>query len=83
MADTAPIEETFGLIAVDEFGGKVRLYTEAELLELARAEASYCRANGKGDEYIEANIRSWWGPAALRLYLRAGTRPHKKTPGPG
>ena len=44
-----------------QFGGKVRLYTEAELIELARAEASYCRANGKGDEYIEANIRSWWG----------------------
>ena len=72
MADTAPIEETFGLIAVDEFGGKVRLYTEAEML--AHAEASYCRANGKGDEHIEANIRSWWGKAALRLYLKAGTK---------
>ena len=74
MADTAPIEETFGLIAVEEYGGKVRLMPEAELLELAHAEASYCRANGKGDEYIEANIRSWWGKAALRLYLKAGTK---------
>ena len=36
MADTAPIEETFGLIAVDEFGGKVRLYTEAEIRARAR-----------------------------------------------
>ena len=76
MADTrtATIEETFGLIAVEEYGGKVRLWTEAELLELARAEASYCRANGKGDEYIEANIRSRYGEAGLRLYLKAGTK---------
>ena len=51
MADTrtTTIEETFGLIAVEEYGGKVRLWTEAELVVLARAEASYCRANGKGD----------------------------------
>ena len=33
MADTrtTTIEETFGLIAVEGYGGKVRLWTEAEL----------------------------------------------------
>ena len=78
MADTrtATIEETFGLITVEEYGGKVRLWTEAELLELARAEAAYCRANGKGDEHIEANIRSRYGEAGLRLYLRESPHGH-------
>ena len=52
----------------------MRLWPEAELVELARAEASYCRANGKGDEHIEANIRSRYGDAGLRLYLRAGIK---------
>ena len=50
MADTrtTTIEETFGLIAVEGYGGKVRLWTEAELWpwitkKLALAEASVGR----------------------------------------
>ena len=31
MTSITTIEETFGLIAVEEYGGKVRLWTEAEL----------------------------------------------------
>ena len=48
MTSITTIEETFGLIAVEEYGGKVRLWTEAELWpwitkKLALAEASVGR----------------------------------------
>ena len=72
--------EQLGLIEVEEYGGKVRLWPEAELVELARAEASYCRANGKGDEHIEANIRSRYGDAAPPPLLEGRHQGHIKRP---
>ena len=45
MADTrtTTIEETFGLIAVEGYGGKVRLWTEAELWPWIYQEVSVGR----------------------------------------
>src|SRR6476619_2360041 len=40
---TAPIEEAFGLIEVEEYGGKVRLWTEAELWPWIYQEVSVGR----------------------------------------
>ena len=72
MADTrtAPLEETFGLIAVEEYGGKVRLWTEAELWPWIYQEVSVGRSLGRPEREIRINITSRWGRAGLRLYLR-------------
>jgi hypothetical protein len=71
MADTltTTIAETFGLIAVEEYGGKVRLWTEAELLPWIEQEVSVGRSLGRPEREIRINIVSRWGKAGLRLYL--------------
>jgi hypothetical protein len=71
MADTAPIEETFGLIAVEEYGGKVRLWTEAELWPWIDQEVSVGRSLGRPEAEIRTNIGSRYGDAGLRLYIKA------------
>ena len=72
MADTrdTTIEETFGLIAVEEYGGKVRLYTPAELWPWIYQEASVGRSLGRPEAEVRINIRSRYGDAGLRLYLK-------------
>ena len=72
MADTdPPIEETFGLIAVEEYGGKVRLWTEAELWPWIYQEVSVGRSLGRPESEIRIHIKSRWGAAGLRLYRKA------------
>ena len=68
--NTATIEETFGLIPVEEYGGKVRLWTEAELWPWIYHEASVGRSLGRPEREIRIHIASRWGDAGLRLYLR-------------
>ena len=64
------IEETFGLIAVEEYGGKVRLWTEAELWPWIYQEVSVGRSLGRPEREISIHIVSRYGDAGLRLYLR-------------
>ena len=73
MADTrdTTIEETFGLIAVEEYGGKVRLYTPDELWPWIYQEVSVGRSLGRPEAEIRTNIVSRYGDAGLRLYLKA------------
>ena len=72
---TTTIAETFGLIAVEEYGGKVRLWTEAELWPWIDQEVSVGRSSsGRPEEEIRTNIVSRYGDAGLRLYLRTGAR---------
>ena len=73
MADTLTptIEEAFGLIAVEEYGGKVRLYTPDELWPWIDQEVSVGRSLGRPEAEIRINIGSRWGEAGLRLYLNA------------
>ena len=73
MADTrtAPLEETFGLIAVEEYGGKVRLYTPDELWPWISHEVDIGRSLGRPEGEIRVNIVSRYGDAGLRLYLKA------------
>ena len=47
MTSITTIEETFGLIAVEEYGGKVRLWTEAELWPWIYQEVSVGRSLGR------------------------------------
>ena len=63
MADTrdTTIEETFGLIAVEEYGGKVRLYTPAELWPWIYQEVSVGRGLGRPEGEIRTNIVSRMG----------------------
>ena len=63
----ARIAEKFGLVEVEEFGGKVRLMTEAELLPRLYMEASCGRSVGKSVEHIEEDIRSRYGATAVRV----------------
>jgi hypothetical protein len=70
-AKTLPIEETFGLIPVEEYGGKMRLWTAAELLPWIEQEVSVGRSLGRPEREIRINITSRWGAAGLRLYLKA------------
>ena len=74
MADTrtTTIKETFGLIAVEGYGGKVRLWTEAELWPWIYQEVSVGRSLGRPAAEIRTNIVSRYGDAGLRLYLKAG-----------
>jgi len=80
MADTASIEETFGLTAVEEYGGKVRLWTEAELWPWIDQEVSVGRSLGRPEAEIRVNIASRYGEAGLRLYLKADRARIKRPP---
>ena len=71
MTSITTIEETFGLIAVEEYGGKVRLWTEAELWPWIYQEVSVGRSLGRPEAEIRVNIVSRYGDAGLRLYLKA------------
>jgi hypothetical protein len=73
MADTltTTIAETFGLIAVEEYGGKVRLYTPDELWPWIEHEVSVGRSLGRPEAEIRVNIVSRYGDAGPRLYLKA------------
>ena len=84
MTSITTIEETFGLIAVEEYGGKVRLWTEAELWPWIYQEVSVGRSLGRPEGEIRVNIVSRYGDAGLRLYLKAvaerALRPRPCTP---
>ena len=71
MTSITTIEETFGLIAVEEYGGKVRLWTEAELWPWIYQEVSVGRSLGRPEAEIRSNIVSRYGDAGLRLYLNS------------
>jgi hypothetical protein len=62
--------EAFGLIAVEEYGGKVRLWPEEELLPWICQEVSVGGSLGRSDDEIKIHIVSRWGKAGLRLYLK-------------
>ena len=68
---TAPIEETFGLIAVEEYGGKVRLYTQDELWPWINQEVSLVAPRAARGRDKDQNCHPN-GDAGLRLYLKAG-----------
>ena len=74
MAETPPpIEETFGLIAVEEYGGKgAALWTEgrAVAVDIQEVSVTVAASVGRGSKDQHRLTRNM-GMPGLRLYLRA------------